>query len=121
MDSIALPMVPDLDAFSRPVRYLVLAVVVLDPLFFAALVLVGTASRPTVAVEATVVDEPPATEDRVYRLSGVDDESPTRAAVEEALRDGSGSVMTTVEEVRSDPEFYVRHDGQVVRVTISKT
>lgn len=114
-------MGPDLDAFSRPVRHLVLAAVVVGPLLFAALVIVGTVSSPTIAVEATVVGEPPATEDHVYRLSGVDERIPTRASVEGVLRNGSGSVGATVEEVRSDPEFSVRHDEQVVRVTISWT
>jgi hypothetical protein len=111
-------MVPDLDASPRPVRYLILAPVVLGPLLLAVTVLVGTASSPTVVVEATVVDAPPVAEDDVYRLSGFAEESPTRAAVEEALRDGS--VTATAEEVRSAPEFYVRHDEQVVRVEMTR-
>jgi len=120
MDSIGLPMVPDLEAFSRPVRYLVLTALVLGPLLFAAAILVGTASSPPVVVEATVVDSPPADNGDVYQLAGFSEEAPTRTAVEEALRDGSGSVTATVEEVRSDPEFYVQHDEQVVRVTVTK-
>ena len=120
MDSIGLPMVPDLETFPRPVRSLVLAALVLGPLLFAAAVLVGTASSQTVVVEATVVDAPPADDEDVYQLAGFPEEAPTRTAVEEALSDGSGSVTTTVEEVRSDPEFYVRHDERVLRVTVTK-
>jgi hypothetical protein len=123
MDSISLPMVPDLEAFPKPVRYGLLAVLVLGPLLFGLLVVLGGVSSPTVVVDATAVDSPPS-DAEVYRLSGFAEGSPIRAATEEALRDGSGSVETTVADVRSGTypgtEFYVRDDGRFVRVTIDQ-
>lgn len=123
MDSIGLPMVPDLEVLPRLVRYGVLALLVLGPLLFGALVLLGSVSSPTVVVEAAVVDAPPS-DAEVLRLAEFSEGSPIRIAVEEALRDGSGSATTTVEELRSErfpgPEFHVRHDERVVRVTVRK-
>jgi hypothetical protein len=117
----SLPLIPDLDVLPRPVRYLVLGVLVLGPLLLLALVLAGAGSTPTVVVEATVVDSPPS-DAEVYALSELPDGSPVRVAVEEALRDGSGSVEATTDEVRHDgvpaTDYYVRHDGRVVRVTV---
>jgi hypothetical protein len=114
-------MAPDLNVFSKPVRYGVLALLVLGPLLFGALVLAGAGSSPTVVVEATVVDSPPS-DAEVHQLSRFDDGSPVRAAVEEALRDGSGSIETTTEEVRADDlpadGYYVSHDGRTVRVSV---
>jgi hypothetical protein len=121
MDSNSLPMVPELGVFPRPIRYVVLALLVLGPLALGALVLAGAGSTPTVVVEATVVDSPPS-DAEVYALSEIPDDSPVRTAVEEALRTGSGSVEATTEEVRADgfpvTEYYVRHDGRVVRVSL---
>ena len=72
-------------------------------------------------VEATVVDSPPA-DAEVYPLSELPEGSPVRTAVREALRTGSGSVEATTEEVRAAgvpaTEYYVRHDGRVVRVSL---
>jgi hypothetical protein len=122
VDSNSRPMVPDLDVFPRPVRRLILAVLVLGPLVLAGLVLLGASSSPTVVLEATVVDAAPA-DAEVYPLSGFPEDSPTRDAVEDALRDGSGSVEATTEAVRSDDvpatEYYVRHDGRVVKVSVN--
>jgi hypothetical protein len=124
VDSNSLPLVPDLDVLPTPVRYLVLVVLVGGPLLFVVLLLVGTASTPTVVVEATVVDAPPADEDDVYALSRFPAESPVRVAVEEALRDGSASVEATTDEVRHDgvpvTDYYVEHDGRTVRVTVTR-
>jgi hypothetical protein len=117
----SLPLIPDLEFLPRPVRYLVLAVVVLGPLTLLVMVLVGAGSSPTVVVEATAVDAAPP-DAEVYDYSQVPDDSPAGAALEEALRDGSGSVEATTEAVRNDgipaTDYYVRHDGQVVRVTV---
>ncbi|WP_380681036.1 hypothetical protein [Salinigranum sp. GCM10025319] len=121
MDSNSLPMVPELGVFPEPIRYVVLALLVLGPLVLGALVLAGVGSTPTVVVEATVVDSPPS-DAEVHALSTVPDDSPVRTAVGEALRTGSGSVEATTEEVRADgfsaTEYYVRHDGRVVRVSL---
>lgn len=121
MDSNSLPMVPDLDVFPRPIRRLILAGLVLGPFLLMTLVLLGAGSSPTVEIEATVVDAPPSDAD-VYPLSDLSEDSPTRAVVEDALRDGSSTVEATTEEVRSDgvpaTEYYVRHDGRVVRVSV---
>ncbi|WP_251342579.1 hypothetical protein [Haloplanus halophilus] len=124
MDSNSLPMVPDLHVVSKPVRYLVLGVLGAGVLLLVVLVLLGMASTPTVTLEATVVDSVPsetAAED-VHSLSGFADDSPVRAVVEDALRTGSASVEATTADVRDadvpSTEFYVRHDGRVVRVVI---
>lgn len=123
MDSIGLPMVPDLDVFPRPIRYGLLAVLVAGPLCLGLLVLVGGVSSPTVVVEATAVDAPPSDAD-VHRLSEFSEGSPVRAAVEEALRKHSGAARTTAEEVRSGTfpgtEFHVRDGDRFVRVTVRK-
>jgi hypothetical protein len=124
VDSNSLPLVPDLDVLPTPVRYLALVALVGGPLLFVVLILVGTASTPTVVVEATVVDAPPAGEEDVYPLSRFPAESPVRVAVEEALRDGSASVEATTDEVRHDgvptTDYYVEHDGRTVRVTVTR-
>ena len=127
MDSNSLPMVPDLHVVSKPVRYLVLGVLGSGVLLFAVLVLLGTLSTPTVTLEATVVDSVPpgadADED-VYPLSRFSSESPVRTAIEESLRSetGAGSAETTTERYRAEnpptTEFYVRHDGRVIRVAV---
>jgi hypothetical protein len=115
-------MVPDIEVFPRPVRRLLLALLVLGPLVFGALVLLGAGSSPTVVIEATVVDSPPPDAD-VYPLSRVPDDSPVRAVVTDALSDGSASVEATTEAVRSDgvpaTDYYVRHDGRTVRVSVT--
>lgn len=119
MDSNSLPMVPDLAVFPEPVRYVVLALLVLVPLLLGALVLAGVGSTPTVVVEATVVDAPPS-DVEVHPMSDLPEGSPVREAVDEAVRNGSGSVETTTDAVRADglsaTAYYVRHDGAVVRV-----
>ncbi len=116
-------MVPDLHVLSKPVRYLLLGVLGSAVLLFAVLVLLGLASTPTVTVEATVVGgvPPDAAAEDVYPLSRFSADSPVRAAVEAALRSGSGSVETTTERYRAEnvpTAFYVRHDGDVVRVSV---
>jgi hypothetical protein len=115
-------MVPDMDVFPRPVRYAVLAALVLGPLLLGLLVLAGVGSTPTVVVEATVVDSAPSDAD-VYPLSALSEGSPPRVAVTEAVRDGSSSVEATTQEVRSDgvpaTSYYVRHDGRVVKVSVT--
>jgi hypothetical protein len=116
-------MAPDLHVFSRPVRYLILAVLGGSVALFALLVLLGLASTPTTTLDAAVVDSVPADSDaEVYPLSTFPAESPIRTVVEEALRNGSASVRTTTEAVRSAdvsiPTFYVRDDGRIVRVSV---
>jgi hypothetical protein len=118
-------MVPDLHVVSRPVRYLVLGGMGSGVLLLAVLVLLGIASTPTVTLEATVVDSVPpdaAADEDVHALSRFSADGPVRAAVESALRSGSESVETTTERYRAEDlpatEFYVRHDGAVVRVSV---
>jgi len=122
MDSNSLPMAPDLDVFSSPVRFLVLTILGSGVLILVVLVLAGLASSPTVVLEATVVDAP-SSDDEVYTLSEFSAESPVQTVAEKALRTGSGSVETTTEEMRSEEvptdEFYVRHHGRVVRVSVA--
>jgi hypothetical protein len=121
MDSNSLPMVPDLEAFSPPVRYGVLALLVLGPLLFGALVFLGGASSPAAVVEASPTDAPPS-DAKVVPLAAFSDESPVRTASEAALDGESHSVETTVEAVQSGAysgeEFYVAQDGDYARVTI---
>jgi hypothetical protein len=123
MDSNSLPLVPDLDVFPRPVRKLLLAVLVLGPLCFFVLVLAGAGSSPTVVVEGKAVESAPQNA-AVYPLSRFPDDSPVRVAVREAVRDGSGSVETTTDAARYDgvphSGYYVRHDGRIVEVSVSQ-
>jgi hypothetical protein len=114
-------MVPDLDAFPTPIRYLLLGVLVGGPLVFVVLVLLGASSTPTVVVEATVVDSgPPSPDAAVYPLSRFPDDSPVRVAAAEALETGSASVEATTDEVQYDgvphTGYYVEHDGRTVRI-----
>ena len=123
MASNSLPLIPDLSAFPEPVRYLVLSVLVVGPLALAAVVVVvGTLSSPTVVLEATVVDAPPS-DAEVYPLSSFSEDSPIRTVVESALEDGSASVQTSVDRVRSADvplrKLYVSHEGRVVRVAVT--
>ena len=115
-------MVPDLEVFPDPVRYLILAVLGVGVLSLVGLVLVGLTSSPTVVLEATVVDAPPS-DGEMYALSEFSEGSPVRAAVEEALRTGSATVQTTTDRMRSEDvpidAFYVRHDGRVVSVDVN--
>jgi hypothetical protein len=117
----SLPLIPDLEVLPWPLRYLALGLLVLGPLLLLALVLVGAGSSPTVTVEATVVDAPPS-DAEVHALSEFPADSPVRAAVEEALREGTGSAQGTKAEVRngaaSGTEYYVERDGRVVKVTL---
>ncbi|SEA06284.1 hypothetical protein SAMN04488065_1646 [Haloplanus vescus] len=125
MDSNSLPMVPDLRVVSKPVRYLVLGVLGAGVLLFAVLVVLGTLSTPTVTVEATVVDSVPAdaTDEDVSSLSDFPADSPIRAVVEDALENGTASATATTAEIRAadapGTEWYVRHDGRVVRVEVN--
>jgi hypothetical protein len=122
MASNSLPLIPDLSAFPEPVRYLVLSVLVAGPLALAAVVVVGMLSSPTVVLEATVVDAPPS-DAEVYPLSTFSEDSPIRTVVESALEDGSASVQTSVDRVRSADvplrKWYVSHEGRVVRVAVT--
>lgn len=122
VDSNSLPMVPDLEVFPEPVRYLILILLGVGVLSLAGLVLVGLTSSPTVVLEATIVDAPPS-DGEVYVLSAFSEGSPVRAAVEEALRTGSASVETSAKRVRSEEvpidAFYVEHDERVVSVDVN--
>lgn len=123
MDSNSLPMVSDLHVVSRPVRHAILGVLGVGVFLLVVSILFDTLSTPTVTLEATVVDSaPPGADADVYSLSGFSTGSPVRTAVAEALRSetGSASAETTTERYRAEnlptTEFYVRHDGRVVRV-----
>jgi hypothetical protein len=121
MDAIGLPLVPDLDEFSAPVRYGLLALLVAGPLLFGALVFLGGASSPSAVVAAAPAEAPPS-DAEVIRLATFSEGSPIRTASEAALDGEPRSVETTVETVRSGAypgrEFYVTHDGDYARVTV---
>ena len=112
-----------MSVFPEAVRYLVFAVLGTGVLLFGLLILLGLASTPTVTVEATVVDDVPPDAD-AYSLSTFSAESRVRVAAETALGSESGpaAITATTEEIRTDAasetEFYVEHQGRVVRVSV---
>ena len=114
-------MVPDLAAFHKPVRYVLLAVLVLGPISLVIVVLVGVTSSPSVVVEATVVDARPSEAD-VYTLSEIPEDSPLRPVVLQAFRAGSAEAEVKTEQLRFDGfptrGVYNRHDGRFVKVTV---
>jgi hypothetical protein len=121
MDSTGLPTVPDLDEFSPPVRYGILALLAAGPLLFGVLVFLGGASSPPAVVEAAPADAPQS-DAEVIRLATFSEESPIRTASEAPLDGEPRSVETTVETVQSGAypgrEFYVTRDGEYARLTI---
>ena len=112
-----------MSVFPKTGRSLVFVVLGTGVLLFGLLILLGLASTPTVTVEATVVDDVPPDAD-AYSLSTFSAESRVRVAAEAALgsASGSASVTATTEEIRTDAatetEFYVEHEGRVVRVAV---
>ncbi|RLM56473.1 hypothetical protein DVK02_08155 [Halobellus sp. Atlit-31R] len=123
MVSNGLPLIPDLSAFPRPVRYVAVALLAGVPIAVVLVVLIGFANSPTAALDAIVVDAP-TSDAEVYPLSSFDGESPVRQVVEAALQARSASVQTTTERLQSADvpidKFYVRHDGRVVRVAVRR-